>query len=52
MGIAEAMKNLPLAKVCQVFESDPVVLRTTAHKGRTNVVTMSKHMKEGEPKWD
>jgi hypothetical protein len=41
------MKNLPLSKVCQVFESDPVVLLTTARKGRTNVMTMSKHMKEG-----
>ena len=40
------MKNLPLSKVCQVFESDPPVLLATAHKGRTNVMTMSKHMKE------
>jgi hypothetical protein len=47
MGIAEAMKNLLLSRVCQVFESHRVVLRTTAHKGRTNVMTMSKHMKEG-----
>ncbi len=40
------MNNLPLSKVCQVFESDSLVLLTTAHKGRTNVMMMSKHMKE------
>lgn len=45
MGIPAAMKNLPLSKLCQVFESDPPVLLTTAHKGCTNVMTMSKHMK-------
>jgi hypothetical protein len=44
MGIAAAMKNLPLSEICQVFESDSLVLLTTAHKSRTNIMTMSKHM--------
>jgi flavin reductase (DIM6/NTAB) family NADH-FMN oxidoreductase RutF len=38
------MKNLPLAKVYQLLEPGPVVLLTTAHKGRANVMTMSWHM--------
>ncbi|MGA2170653.1 MAG: flavin reductase family protein [Terracidiphilus sp.] len=38
------MKDLPLAKVYQLLEPGPVVLLTTAHKGRTNVMTMSWHM--------
>jgi flavin reductase (DIM6/NTAB) family NADH-FMN oxidoreductase RutF len=38
------MKNLPLAKVYQLLEPGPVVLLTTAQKGRANVMTMSWHM--------
>jgi flavin reductase (DIM6/NTAB) family NADH-FMN oxidoreductase RutF len=38
------MKNLPLSKVYQYIEPGPVVLLTTAHKGRANVMTMSWHM--------
>ncbi len=35
------MKPIPLAKVYQLLEPGPVVLLTTAHKGRANVMTMS-----------
>ncbi len=38
------MKNLPLAKVYQLLEAGPVVLLTTARKGRANIMTMSWHM--------
>jgi flavin reductase (DIM6/NTAB) family NADH-FMN oxidoreductase RutF len=38
------MKNLPLSKVYQLLEPGPVVLLTTTHKGRANVMTMSWHM--------
>lgn len=38
------MRELPLAKVYQLLEPGPVVLLTTAHKGRANVMTMSWHM--------
>ncbi len=38
------MRDLPLAKVYQLLEPGPVVLLTTAHKGRANVMTMSWHM--------
>ncbi|MGA2807199.1 MAG: flavin reductase family protein [Terracidiphilus sp.] len=38
------MKDLPLAKVYQLLEPGPVVLLTTAHKGRINAMTMSWHM--------
>jgi flavin reductase (DIM6/NTAB) family NADH-FMN oxidoreductase RutF len=38
------MKELPLSKVYQLIEPGPVVLLTTAHKGRANVMTMSWHM--------
>ena len=38
------MKNLPLSKVYRLLEPGPVVLLTTAHKGRPNVMTMSWHM--------
>ena len=38
------MKNLPLSKVYQLIEPGPVVLLTTAHNGRANVMTMSWHM--------
>ena len=38
------MRALALAKVYQLLEPGPVVLLTTAHKGRANVMTMSWHM--------
>jgi len=37
------MKDLHLPKVYQLLEPGPVVLLTTAHKGRANVMTMSWH---------
>ncbi len=39
-----ALKELPLAKVYQLLEPGPVVLLTTAYRGRANVMTMSWHM--------
>ena len=41
---ANVMKDLPLAKVYRLLEPGPVVLLTTAHKGRPNVMAMSWHM--------
>jgi flavin reductase (DIM6/NTAB) family NADH-FMN oxidoreductase RutF len=38
------MKELALAKVYALIEPGPVVMVTTAHKGRANVMTMSWHM--------
>lgn len=38
------MKDLPLSRVYQLIEPGPVVLLTTARKGRANVMTMSWHM--------
>ncbi len=38
------MEELPLFRVYQLLEPGPVVLLTTAHKGRPNVMTMSWHM--------
>jgi flavin reductase (DIM6/NTAB) family NADH-FMN oxidoreductase RutF len=38
------MKDLPLSKVYQLLEPGPVVLLTTARKGRANIMTMSWHM--------
>ena len=38
------MKALPLAEVYALLEPGPVVLLTTARKGRANVMTMSWHM--------
>jgi flavin reductase (DIM6/NTAB) family NADH-FMN oxidoreductase RutF len=38
------MENLPLSKVYQWLEPGPVVLLTTAYKGRANVMTLSWHM--------
>jgi flavin reductase (DIM6/NTAB) family NADH-FMN oxidoreductase RutF len=38
------MKQLPLSKVYQMLEPGPVVLLTTASKGRANVMAMSWHM--------
>src|ERR1035437_5512285 len=41
---ATVMKDLPLSNVYQLLEPGPVVLLTTAHKGRANVMAMSWHM--------
>jgi flavin reductase (DIM6/NTAB) family NADH-FMN oxidoreductase RutF len=41
MGDRAAMKDLTLSKVYQLLEPVPVVLLTTAHKGRTNVMAIS-----------
>jgi flavin reductase (DIM6/NTAB) family NADH-FMN oxidoreductase RutF len=38
------MKELALAKVYRLLEPGPVVLLTTASRGRANVMTMSWHM--------
>lgn len=38
------MQELPLSKVYQWLEPGPVVLLTTAHKGKANVMAMSWHM--------
>ena len=38
------MKSLPLSEAYQLLEPGPVVLLTTARKGRANVMTMSWHM--------
>ena len=38
------MRNLPLANVYQLLEPGPVVLLTTARRGRANVMTLSWHM--------
>jgi flavin reductase (DIM6/NTAB) family NADH-FMN oxidoreductase RutF len=38
------MKELPLAKVYSLLEPGPVVLLTTACRGRDNVMTLSWHM--------
>jgi len=38
------LRPLPLAKAYQLLEPGPVVLLTTARKGRANVMTMSWHM--------
>jgi flavin reductase (DIM6/NTAB) family NADH-FMN oxidoreductase RutF len=43
MGFS-AMRELPLPKVYQLLEPGPVVLLTTAHEGRANIMTMSWHM--------
>jgi flavin reductase (DIM6/NTAB) family NADH-FMN oxidoreductase RutF len=43
-------RALPLAKVYTLLEPGPVVLVTTAHRGRENVMTLSWHcMLEFEP---
>jgi len=38
-----AKKSLPLSKVYRLLEPGPVVMVTTAHEGRTNIMTMSWH---------
>jgi len=43
-------RSLPLAKVYGLLEPGPVVLLTTAHRGKANVMTLSWHtMMEFEP---
>ena len=43
-------KSFPLSRVYRLLEPGPVVLLTTAEKGRANVMTMSWHtMMEFEP---
>ncbi len=42
--VTTTMKELLLSKVYQLLEPGPVVLLTTAGKGRANVMTMSWHM--------
>jgi flavin reductase (DIM6/NTAB) family NADH-FMN oxidoreductase RutF len=45
-----AKKSLPLSQVYRLLEPGPVVLVTTAQKGRANIMTMSWHtMMEFEP---
>lgn len=45
-----AKKSYPLSKVYRLLEPGPVVLVTTAHKGKANIMTMSWHtMMEFEP---
>ena len=45
-----ARKTYPLSRVYQLLEPGPVVLVTTAHKGRANIMTQSWHtMMEFEP---
>ena len=45
-----AKRSLALSKVYTLLEPGPVVLVTTAHKGRTNIMTLSWHcMMEFEP---
>jgi flavin reductase (DIM6/NTAB) family NADH-FMN oxidoreductase RutF len=41
---SNSLKALSLSKVYQLLEPGPVVLLTTARKGRANVMTMSWHM--------
>jgi flavin reductase (DIM6/NTAB) family NADH-FMN oxidoreductase RutF len=38
------MKELSLGKVYQLIEPGPVVMLTTSHKGRADIMTMSWHM--------
>mgnify|MGYP003393797022 CR=1 FL=1 len=38
------MRQFPLPQVYQLLEPGPVVLLTTTHRGRSNVMTMSWHM--------
>jgi len=38
-----AKKSFPLSKVYSLLEPGPVVMVTTAHKGRTNIMTQSWH---------
>jgi flavin reductase (DIM6/NTAB) family NADH-FMN oxidoreductase RutF len=44
VAILPLMKALPLPDVYRLLEPGPVVLLTTAHRSRANVMTMSWHM--------
>ena len=44
MGARMAKKSFPLSKIYGLLEPGPVVLVTTAGKGRSNIMTMSWHM--------
>ena len=44
MTVGRPFKPLPLSNVYQQIEPGPVAMLTTAHKGRSNVMTMSWHM--------
>lgn len=47
-----ARKSFPLGKVYGLLEPGPVVLLSTAHRGKANVMAMSWHtMLEFEPPW-
>jgi flavin reductase (DIM6/NTAB) family NADH-FMN oxidoreductase RutF len=49
-GGGMAKRSFPLSKVYRLLEPGPVVLLTTCHKNRSNVMTMSWHtMMEFEP---
>src|SRR3989338_1338007 len=49
-GLPMARRSFPLSKVYGLLEPGPVVLLSTAHKGKANVMTMSWHtMMEFEP---
>jgi flavin reductase (DIM6/NTAB) family NADH-FMN oxidoreductase RutF len=43
MSIAMTKKSFPLSKVYRLLEPGPVVMVSTALKGRTNIMTMSWH---------
>jgi flavin reductase (DIM6/NTAB) family NADH-FMN oxidoreductase RutF len=43
-GPGAALRGFPLSRVYQLLEPGPVVLLTTSHKGRANVMAMSWHM--------
>jgi flavin reductase (DIM6/NTAB) family NADH-FMN oxidoreductase RutF len=45
-----AKKSFPLSRIYGLLEPGPVVLVTTAHQGRANIMTLSWHtMMEFEP---
>jgi flavin reductase (DIM6/NTAB) family NADH-FMN oxidoreductase RutF len=44
MAKRRALKPIPLSEVYQLIEPGPVVMLSTAHRGRANVMTMSWHM--------
>jgi flavin reductase (DIM6/NTAB) family NADH-FMN oxidoreductase RutF len=43
MAVASMRKSFPLSQVYRLLEPGPVVLLTTARRGRSNVMTMSWH---------
>jgi flavin reductase (DIM6/NTAB) family NADH-FMN oxidoreductase RutF len=50
LSVSVVRKSLPLSEVYRLLEPGPVVLLTTARRGRPNVMTMSWHtMMEFEP---